>query len=199
MVVAPATVLPGVAKMHGVPDLRPHRAVRTGVLLFLATEVMFFAGLVSAAIVLRAADPGWRAASERLEIGPAVAGTVLLLASSLVVALAARRARRAGAAGPLRAGLVVAALLGAAFLALQAFEYRALLAEGVDWRSGVFGSTFWTLTAVHGLHVLAGVAWLALVALARPGTIVERAELAGWYWHLVDGVWLVLFTLFHLL
>jgi cytochrome o ubiquinol oxidase subunit 3 len=166
-----------------------------GVLLFLAGEVMFFAGLVAAALVLRSADAGWNAARESLALPPALAGSALLVASSVVLELSLRRARR-GNVSALRATLVLSALLGAAFVALQGFEYRTLLAHDLRWTSGVFGSCFYVLTALHALHVCAGALWLALVACTA-GPRVERATLASWYWHLVGAVWIGLFLFFY--
>lgn len=171
-----------------------------GVLLFLATEVMLFAGLVAAVLVLRAADRSWSAGPQHLSIGAGAAGTALLAASALALGFGLARARRPGGERALRGGLALAALFGAGFVALQAFEYRALLAEGFTWRSGPFGSAFFVLTGLHGAHVLAGVAWNALLALRSPTrpNAVHAARLASWYGYLVDGVWVVLFALFYL-
>lgn len=177
-------------------DERPHALTnaQVGVLLFLASEALLFAGLVAAAIVLRAGDPKWSAAQRELLPALGWIGTALLLAGSLAVARALARARRGTASRTL---LAVAAACGLAFLGVQASEYALLLDGGMRWTSGVLGSCFWVLTFVHGLHVLAGVAWIATVA-ARAGN-AERIELASWYWHLVDGVWIVLFGFFYLL
>lgn len=167
-----------------------------GVLLFLAGEVMLFAGLLAAAIVLRADHAAWARGAEELSRGAGAFGTFLLLGASFVLARALKRAHgRPGAS--LRGASALAALLGVAFLALQGFEYRALLEQGLSWRSGVFGSCFYVLTAVHGLHVLVGVLWLASNALFAARD-VQRARLASWYWHLVDGVWIALFLFFYL-
>lgn len=172
-----------------------------GVLLFLAGEVMFFAGLVAAAIVLRSADTGWNTARAALALPPALAGTALLVMSSIVLELGLRRVRggdaRRGDARALRTALLASALLGAAFVALQLFEYRTLLAHDLRWTSGVFGSCFYVLTALHALHVCAGVLWLAFVAFAT-GPRLERATLASWYWHLVGVVWIGLFLFFYI-
>lgn len=166
-----------------------------GVYLFLASEVLFFAGLVAAAIVLRSGDAGWNAARGSLAFAPAAAGTALLVASSFVLE-AGLRGARAGRERSLRTALFASAALGACFLALQLFEYDTLLAHGLRWTSGVFGSCFYVLTALHALHVGAGITWLALVACARERR-GEHAALAAAYWHLVGAVWLGLFLLFY--
>lgn len=170
-----------------------------GVLLFLATEVMLFAGLVSAVLVLRSADPAWSAGRAHVSGGAGAIGTALLAAGSIVLALALSRARRGEGGGALRGALVLSALAGAAFVALLAFEWRAQSAAGFDWRSGTFGSSFFVLTGLHGLHVLGGVVWCAVLALrpaTRPGA-AHAAKLASWYGFLVDGVWLALLGLFY--
>lgn len=167
-----------------------------GVYLFLAGEVMFFAGLVAAAIVLRSADTSWNTARESLALAPAAAGTALLVCGSLALELGLRGAR-SGRTRVLRRALFASAALGAAFVALQALEYRELLAHGLRWTSGVFGSCFYVLTALHALHVCAGVSWLALVACARERQL-ERAALATAYVHLVGVVWIGLFLFFYL-
>lgn len=204
------------ATLASAVDARVWTRGEIGVLLFLAGEVMLFAGLISAAIVLRADDPRWGSGAAHLSIGVGFVATALLASASGVLAFALARARRASgnaARASLRAACLVSALLGAAFLALQAFEYRELLAHGLSWRSGVFGSCFFTLTAVHGLHVFGGVAWLALCGLCAPRDVtrvspgdvtrvsprdVTRVRTASWYWHLVDGVWLALLCFFYL-
>lgn len=167
-----------------------------GVYFFLAGEVMFFAGLVAAAIVLRSADATWNTARESLALAPAAAGTALLVLSSVALEFGLRGARSGRTRG-LRGALFASAALVAAFVAVQGLEYRELLAHGLRWTSGVFGSCFYVLTALHALHVCAGALWLAFVACARERQI-ERAALATAYVHLVGVVWLGLFLFFYL-
>lgn len=187
----------------GAPGAGPRRAYTTaevGFLLFLASEVMFFAGLVAAAIVLRSADPGWRYGTAFLSRPAGIAGMALLLLGSFGLVRATSR----GVPGEreLRRSAALAAVFGAAFLGLQAWEWRLLLAADRGWARDVFGSCFWVLTGLHGLHVLVGVAWLAgLAARGAAGAAALRArtQLATWYWNLVDAVWIVLYVFFYLL
>jgi cytochrome c oxidase subunit 3/cytochrome o ubiquinol oxidase subunit 3 len=96
-------------------------------------------------------------------------------------------------------------LLGAVFIMFQGVEWTNLFAEGVTPTSGVFGTAFFVLTGFHGLHVIGGLVWLLVFLLPRAFTGRLRpqntpdVELFGLYWHFVDIVWIVLFTLIYLL
>ncbi len=100
--------------------------------------------------------------------------------------------------------LGLTALLGAAFLGGQAYEFASLAADGITLSSSIFGSSFFTLTGFHGLHVLIGVVWalLTLGKAARGRYSAEDnvgVEAFGLYWHFVDVVWIVLFTIIYLI
>ncbi len=100
--------------------------------------------------------------------------------------------------------LAATALLGAVFLGFQAYEFTSFVHEGLTIRTNLFGSTFFTLTGFHGAHVTAGVIWLlALLAIDfRRGLTPADAlavDLAALYWHFVDVVWIVIFTLVYLI
>ncbi len=158
---------------------------RVGVLVFLATEVMFFAGLFSAWVVLA---PRREA---RLDLPLALAMTALLLASSgcLHAALAARANRR----GRSLAFGFAALLLGLSFLGAMAWEWGVLFAAGEHPSNSLWWACFFVLTGVHGLHVAAGALWIACGWFAQARGGGGRAlELAAPYWHFVDFVWLVL-------
>ena len=95
-------------------------------------------------------------------------------------------------------------LLGVTFLCGQALEYSKLISEGMTLSSGVFGSTFYTLTDFHGAHVAGGAAFILIVLLrARSGQFTARyhdtVEMASYYWHFVDVVWIGLFSTIYLL
>jgi heme/copper-type cytochrome/quinol oxidase subunit 3 len=96
--------------------------------------------------------------------------------------------------------VLLAGLLATAFLALQAWEWRALLAADFTPRGSLSGASFYVLTGAHGLHVLGGAVWLlaSAVALRRPGARALHAELAALYQHFVDLVWIVLFAVLYL-
>ena len=176
--------------------------VRLGVLLFIVTEVMLFGGFFAAYFALRGASATWPPTPEtaRPELPLVAFNTLLLLASSVTLQLgigAVRRDDRRGAAQLIALTLA----LGAAFLAIQAFEFSS---NGFGIGDGVFGSTFYTLTGFHGAHVAAGLLAIgALLRRARRRLLGPESEPAveaiSYYWHFVDVVWIVLFTTVYVL
>jgi cytochrome c oxidase subunit 3/cytochrome o ubiquinol oxidase subunit 3 len=133
-----------------------------------------------------------------------VLGTVCLLSSSVTVALGARALfrDRVGAAG---LWLLVTALLGAIFIADAAKEwYRLIFHDGLTIATNLFGTTFYPLVGLHASHVIAGLFMLGLcVIFAATGRLraahAERVEMVSWYWHFVDGVWVVVLTVVYLI
>ncbi len=163
-----------------------------GVAIFIASESIFFLAIVLAYVAYR--DAGLATAKANLDIGRTAIFSVALFGSSGTMAVAARA----------ESGRWLAAtiLLGAIFLVGQGSEYARLLGEGIGPGSALFGTTFFTLTGLHGLHVLAGlVALTALLAAnrRRPRALGAVAwEGVGMYWHFVDAVWVVVFTVVYL-
>jgi cytochrome c oxidase subunit 3 len=125
--------------------------------------------------------------------------TVCLLSSSVTIAFALRALRKADAR---RAGVwfLVTAVLGAVFLEGTAREwYRLIVEHGLTITTNLFGTTFYSLVGLHASHVTIGLVILTLLCIfafrgALRGEHVERAEIASWYWHFVDVVWVVVFT-----
>lgn len=191
-------------------------AARLGMWVFLATEVLLFGGLFVAYAAYRALFPQeFLAASRHLAGGIAAANTLLLLTSSLTVALAIHFARHER--GRLAAALLgVSLLLGLGFLGLKAWEYSIDFHEGLlpgrylthpelrgSAGAGLFLSLYWIMTALHALHVTVGLGVLAVLGwMAWRGTFSARydtpIELGGMYWHLVDLVWIFLWPLLYL-
>ena len=176
---------------------------RLGMLVFLAFEAMFFAGLLGAFLVLRLGSAVWPPPGEPyLPIGVTWVNTGILLLSSDAL----RRARRAIRQDERQAfarWLLLTAIYGATFLAVQGYEWVRLVHFGLSV-SGTYGSTFYVLIGTHGLHVLGAVVWLLVVlALARRGRFSARrhagVQVLGMYWHFVVGLWVVLFGLVYLL
>lgn len=174
-----------------------------GVWLFIASEVMFFTALIGMFIAYRG-RPGSEVYKQVLNVPVTAVATFLLLTSSLAVVLAIASIQRGSKRG-LISWLAVVALLGAGFIGIQFTEYYGLYNEHSFTLSGsIFGSTFFTLTGFHGLHVIIGILWClgALVRALRGGFTVKNyqaVELFGLYWHFVDVVWIILFTLIYLL
>jgi cytochrome c oxidase subunit 3 len=197
-------------------DLRQqHDAAQLGMWTFLATEVLFFGGLILAYCVYRSANPGGFAeAARHTEIVIGTANTAVLLTSSFLVAWAVAAARTGGGrmAGVL---LWAAALLGLVFLALKGLEYRLEYDEhllpGVDFAAAspqaraiyLFFSFYLVATGLHALHVAIGI--VALAVIGRQANRLRYSEryhgpitVAGLYWHFVDVVWIFLFALIYL-
>jgi heme/copper-type cytochrome/quinol oxidase subunit 3 len=179
--------------------LDPHKV---GLALFLAGEVIFFGCLILAYAYYRLQwdDTGGPTAAV-LDIPLAAFFTALLLASSGTVWLA-ERSLRAGNPGGMRLWLAVTVALGAAFLIGQGFEWASLIDEGITVRNGLFGTTFFTLTGFHGFHVLLGLVALAvLLGLALRGWLrgphSSALETVSIYWHFVDVVWIVVFSVIY--
>jgi cytochrome c oxidase subunit III len=131
-------------------------------------------------------------------------GTVCLLSSSVTVALGVRALAR-GAVGRCGVWLLVTVLLGAVFLAGTASEWsRLIMREGLTISTNLFGTTYYALVGLHASHVVVGLVMLGLITVfawlraLRP-VHAERVELVSWYWHFVDGVWVVVLTVVYLI
>ena len=175
-----------------------------GMVLFIASEVMFFGGLFGAYFTLRSAAPEWPPPDNpHLSAAYAAVLTAILVTSSVTMQFGVWAIRKNNQRR-LILWLAVSLLLGAIFLAMQALEYANLIEEGMTLSSGVFGSTFYTLTGFHGAHVAGGAAFILIVLLrARSGQFTARyhdtVEMASYYWHFVDVVWIGLFSTIYLL
>jgi heme/copper-type cytochrome/quinol oxidase subunit 3 len=163
-----------------------------GVAIFVGSESIFFLSIVVAYVANR--DAGLAEARANLDLVRTTIFSLALFASSATMA-------RATATQSARWVLATLAL-GAIFIIGQGAEYARLLATGTTLRSAMFGTTFFTLTGLHGLHVLVGLAALsALVAsnAARAKAVRPVAwEAVGLYWHFVDAVWVVVFSVVYL-
>ena len=175
-----------------------------GMVLFIASEIMFFGGLFGAYFTLRSAAPEWPPPDNPHLSAPYAAVLTAILVTSSVTMQFGVWAIRKNNQRRLILWLGVSLLLGATFLAMQALEYANLIEEGMTLSSGVFGSTFYTLTGFHGAHVAGGAAFILIVLLrARSGQFTARyhdtVEMASYYWHFVDVVWIGLFSTIYLL
>jgi cytochrome c oxidase subunit III len=177
---------------------------RLGMLVFLAFEAMFFAGLLGAFMVFRLASTTWPPPGEPyLPIGVTWVNTGILLFSSYTLRRA-RRAIRKGDRGGLVRWLLITAAYGVTFLGIQGYEWVRLVRFGLTLASGTYASTFYTLIGVHAVHVLGAVVWLLVVlALALRGRFSPQrhvgVQVVGMYWNFVVGLWPILFALVYLL
>jgi heme/copper-type cytochrome/quinol oxidase subunit 3 len=169
--------------------------------LFLLSEIAFFGVLILAYIYYyRAYADG---PNPTTILDPLLTGlfTICLLASSFTLWRAQKSIDR-GNQGGLRAWLFATVALGTIFLAGQVWEYLALFRENIVISRSLFTTTFFTLTGVHGLHVFSGlIALTVLLGLALSGHLTQRRAIAvstvELYWHFVDVVWIVIFTLIY--
>ena len=171
--------------------------------LFLATEIMFFTGLIGTYIVLRMGSTTWPDPADRLAVNITAFNTFLLIISSATMVKAVEKSMQGDRGGLLKwLGLTI--VIGACFVGIQAYEYTVLVNDGNVPNVDIFWSTFYAMTGFHGIHVTAGVLWnlvIFLLAVFRkvPASKYMRVELAGLYWHFVDLVWVLLFTIVYLM
>ena len=176
---------------------------KMGMWWFLASEIMVFGGLIGTYILYRMASAGaWAEFGHHLSQPIAITNTVVLLTSSLTMVLA-HAAVVDGVQTKARNYLGLTVLLGLVFLCIKGFEYSIKIEHGFTPVTGVFWSFYYTMTGLHGLHVLAGIVinFCLFVAAARGKLfdgIEQRVEYAGLYWHFVDVVWIFLFPLLYL-
>ena len=176
--------------------------------LFLASDSVTFGGLLTGHLALRTQNADWPSPTDHLALTLGAIMTALLLGSSVTM-VKALSAAQVNARRQYSQFLLLTISAGVLFLVLQAYEWLHLLHKGMTasmnpWGAPLFGATFYTLTGFHGLHVLAGVIYLACVFVSggRRSTLAAyhaRIEIAGLYWHFVDVVWIFVFTCVYLL
>jgi heme/copper-type cytochrome/quinol oxidase subunit 3 len=177
------------------------RAAVFGMLIFVATEIMFFAGLMSAFVIARSHALGWPPPGQpRLPVLATALNTLVLLASGAVLASAGRAS--ATVLGRHRAlrRLGVAVALGALFVTVQGVEWARLLAYGLTMRSSQYGSFFYLIVGMHAAHAVAAIAALlyARTRLARSALSDDAFTAVRVFWYFVVGVWPVLYAVVYL-
>jgi cytochrome c oxidase subunit III len=184
------------------PAIRPETTLspgQWGMISFLVSEVALFGTLIVTYLFYLRRDVVGPTPAEALSLGLVACTTACLLASSATVHVAERRLELGNQAGFLTWWLATI-VLGAVFLGGTAFEWRDLInRHQLTIGRNLFGTTYYTLVGLHALHVTAGVTVMLIVlglALAHQVTSANRAEvgLVSWYWHFVDVVWVVVFT-----
>ncbi len=171
--------------------------------VFLGTEIMFFTGLIGTYIVLRAGSPSWPNPAARLAVDITAFNTFVLICSSATV-VAGLFAIQNDDRRKFNLWWGLSILFGAFFVGVQVYEYLHLFHLDMTPNQDLFWSTFYVMTGFHGAHVVIGVVWLAAVYVAAlRGKYSSKdfvgLELAGLYWHFVDLVWVLLFTLVYLM
>ena len=170
---------------------------------FLGSDCMFFGTLIATYLVYKNKSLVGPLPIDVFDIPVTSVSTFVLLMSSMSMVLAYAWLTR-GNLKAFRIWIAATAILGATFLAFQTFEFRDFAVHGLTPRTNLFGSTFFTLTGFHGAHVTLGVIWLLSIlfhSFRKGGVTPEKnldVDLAALYWHFVDIVWIVIFTVVYL-
>lgn len=171
--------------------------------VFLGSDCLFFGALIATYMVYRGQSLTGPYPIDIINVPVTTISTFVLLMSSfaMVQALAATHADNKRA---IVGWLVATAVLGSIFIGFQIVEFNTFKNEGLTLGGNLFGATFFTLTGFHGAHVTLGIIWLVAMAIvANKGRVGPNSaldiELLGLYWHFVDIVWIVIFTLLYLI
>jgi heme/copper-type cytochrome/quinol oxidase subunit 3 len=171
--------------------------------LFLASECLLFGALISTYVLYRGRSVQGPFPQDVFDIPYTSVSSFVLLASSLTMVLALAAAQR-GDAGQMRLWLLATAMLGMTFVGGQVYEFTVFVDEGLTLETNLFGTTFFVLTGFHGVHVTVGILMLlSLVGMSFAGRLPRDPsfpiEMVGLYWHFVDIVWIVIFTVVYLI
>ncbi len=196
-----APAAPSAAPAHGwrsskLPD------IKLLMWIFLASDIMFFGTLIGTYLIYKGRSLTGPYPLDVLDIPLTTVSTFVLLMSSflMVIALDALRKNKIQQFRLWTFGVV---FFGAIFLGFQIYEFNHFVDLGLTLGGNLFGSTFYVLTGTHGVHVAIGILWLGSILVSsyiRPWTAKDEVylEVAGLYWHFVDLVWIVIFTLVYL-
>ena len=186
------------------PDTGVHNA-KLGIWLFLASEVMLFGALFSSYVLLRVSAPVWPHGSSILNVPLATLNTVVLISSSVTMVMA-WASLKMNDFGKYRLYMGLTILAALIFLVVKVFEYNEHLSIGEFPSHSTFFAIYFTLTGLHGLHVIGGLIvnsyfWGpgSRMWKTEPERFANRIEVAGLYWHFVDLVWIFLFPVLYLL
>ena len=179
--------------------------VKLGIWLFLASEVMLFGALFSSYIILRTGATEWPLGATILNVPLATLNTVVLIASSVTMVMSwASLKMHDFSKYRLYMGVTVA--LAFVFLIVKYFEYTSKFEHGLWPSTSTFLAIYFTLTGLHGLHVIGGIVVNSYLLVpgakmwkTEPERFTNRIEAAGLYWHFVDLVWIFLFPVLYLL
>jgi cytochrome c oxidase subunit 3/cytochrome o ubiquinol oxidase subunit 3 len=198
------------ATAHAAPEAAQHASSTTGISntklamwLFLGSECLLFGGLISTYLLYKGRiSEGQLGPHEVFDIPFTSVSSFVLLMSSLTMVLALSALQR-GDERRNRLWLLTTAALGAVFIGGQVYEFTSFYNEGLGYTTNIFGSAFYTLTGFHGVHVSLGIVMLmSLFISSLRGNLhknrAETVEIVGLYWHFVDVVWIIIFTVVYL-
>lgn len=180
-----------------------HQRRSFGFWVYLMTDCVLFATLFATFAVLRSGTADGPSGAEIFDLQFVLVETMLLLTSSFTVGLAVLGAER-GLKKQAIWWLITTFLLGASFLAMELWEFGVLIGEGHGWQQSAFLSSYFTLVATHGLHILIGLLWMSVVVfrlLQRnfKETDLHRLSLLGLFWHFLDIIWIFIFSFVYLI
>jgi cytochrome c oxidase subunit 3 len=203
---------------HHFDDMAQQAEASTlGMWVFLVTEIMFFGGLFTAYLVYRHANPeGFAEASHHLNVTWGALNTIVLIVSSLTMALAVRSAQISAPPRTQVAWIGATMLLGVTFLGIKAIEYTDKfthhLVPGPNFRwegkhpapAEMFYSLYFCMTGLHAIHMIVGLGIMTVIGIMAwrrtfDADYYTPVEVAGLYWHFVDIVWIFLFPLLYLI
>ena len=179
--------------------------VKLGIWLFLASEVMLFGGLFSTYVILRLGGTDWPLGSDILSVPIGTFNTAVLIGSSVTMVMA-HASLKMNQFDQFKKYMGLTVLLALVFLTVKSYEYFDKISHGDLPSATTFLAIYWTMTALHGLHIIGGVVvngyfWGpgSKMFHSRPEMFANRVEAAGLYWHFVDLVWIFLFPVLYLL
>jgi len=192
------------AHMSETAPVTQHENTKLGMWVFLGGEVVFFVSLIMLIVFSRLTHTTYEADfREHLSIPVIALNTFVLVTSSYFVVRALEAISHNGDQKGLVGNMTMTIVLGLIFLGGQAFEWTTLFNEGVNFKS-TYGPSFFTVTGIHGTHVFVGILWAVYLLFGHrriPFTKKDNlgVENFGLYWHFVDIVWIVLFTVIYLI
>jgi cytochrome c oxidase subunit III len=176
--------------------------VSVGTIVWLSSELMFFAALFAMYFAIRAADYGlWQEHTPKLNVPFATVNTIVLVSSSITCQLGVFAAEK-GDVFALRRWFTITFIMGLIFVLGQGYEYRSLVSDGIKINSDGYGSMFYLTTGFHGLHVTGGlIAFIVFMIRTTMGRFTPAqatsAIVVSYYWHFVDIVWIALFSMIY--
>jgi cytochrome c oxidase subunit 3 len=195
------TAAPAIDKSRIHSLTRPNM-VSVGTIVWLSSELMFFAALFAMYFAIRAAAPEmWAVHTEKLNVPYATANTIILVLSSVTCQLGVFAAEK-GDVFALRRWFTITFVMGLIFVLGQGYEYHNLVGEGVKLNVDGYGSMFYLTTGFHGLHVTGGlIAFIIYMIRTTMGRFTPAqatsAIVVSYYWHFVDVVWIALYTMIY--
>ena len=193
----------GTREFHLAHEPHPENGTSLGFWLYLMSDCLIFAALFATYGVLGRSYAGGPAGAELFDLKLVALNTAFLLLSSITFGFAMLQKQQKNVGGT-QLWLAVTGLLGAAFLAVELYEFYHLIHQGATPQTSAFLSAFFTLVGTHGLHVTFGLIWLVtlMIQISKHGLIeanVRRINCLSMFWHFLDVVWIGVFTFVYLM